>query len=66
MDLNGAIVSFLLLSGAALGLVASLRSSRRDAHKQADRRRNRLIKERLNEPPPPVTRVPRFPEHADH
>ena len=70
MELYGAIAC-LLLGGAALGLVASLRRSRRDAQKLADRKRNRLIKERLSEAPSPATPVRRreitvrFPEHAD-
>jgi len=54
-----------------MGLIASLRRSRRHAQELADRKRNRLIKERLNEAPSPATHVRRreitvrFSEHAD-
>ena len=71
MGLYGAIASLLLLSAAALGLVKTLHRSRREAQELADRKRNRLIKERLNEAPPsaPAGRrreiAIRFPEHAD-
>jgi len=71
MGLYGAIAS-LLLGGTVLGLVASLRRSRRDAQELADRKRNRLIKERLNETPPAAAPVSRrespvhFSKRAGH
>ena len=71
MGLNGAIASLVLLSAVAVGLVKTVRGSRREAQELADRKRNRLIKERLNENPPSAPAVRRrevtvrFPEHAD-
>jgi hypothetical protein len=71
VELNGSIAVFLVLCVAALVLVASLRRSRLDAQKLADRKRNRLIKERLSEARPSATPVRRreiavpIPEHAD-
>jgi hypothetical protein len=70
VDLSGAIASVLLAAAAALGVHRMLRRSR-EAQELADRKRNQLIKERLNEAPPSAPPVRRreitvqFPEHVD-